>query len=945
MIPRILALLSVIMLLPVSAGFSQDFSRFIIVDQFGYQPDALKIAVLKDPQTGFDAEESFTPGDTFSVVNARTGEKVFTGPVTVWNNGNTDPTSGDRAWHFDFSAYSQAGSYYVLDEENNLRSYEFDIAGNVYNDVLKQAMRMFFYQRVGFAKEAQYAEEAWADGASHIGPLQDKNCRSFFDKNNPDSERDLSGGWYDAGDYNKYTNWTANYVVELMKAWMENPAAWADDYNIPESGNGIPDILDEAKWGIDFLLRMQEDDGSVLSIVAESHASPPSSATGPSYYGPASTSATLNTAAAFAMSSKVYRSAGMTAYADTLLDRAVKAWTWADANPSVIFSNNNPDFSSAGLGAGDQEVDDYGRTMAKLEAACYLFEVTADPAYRDYFDSNYSDAHLVMWNYAYPYETLNQEILLYYTSIEDGTPGVKDEIKNIYKNAIRNNGDNLPAWNSRKDPYMAFMGSYTWGSNGVKSLCGSEFYDVRTFNVDPSLDSTAEQAARAYINYIHGVNPLNFVYLSNMYGHGGDSGVNEFYHTWFENGSALWDRVGTSVYGPPPGYLTGGPNPSYDWDGCCPSGCGSSSNNAVCTSESISPPKGQPAQKSYKDFNTSWPLNSWSITEPSCGYQVSYIRLLSKFVQAGTDCNGDANGTAYIDSCGVCAGGNTGITPSDDKSECAPVDCHGVLNGTAFVDSCGICAGGSTGIEPILDPIVCNPPMDCNGEENGTAFIDSCDVCAGGNTGITPVLDPEACNPLDCNGEENGTAFIDSCDVCAGGNTGITPILDPEACNPPLDCNGVENGTAFIDSCGVCAGGNTGITPVLDPEACNPPLDCNGVENGTAFIDSCGVCAGGNTGIIPVLDSSACEDYVPSGRMAEEFRIYPNPNTGTLYVSCRDQQEYILHIFSLNGTLLLRKNLQGGTGIDTGWLKPGYYEIVIKTPEKIFRAKMIRLEE
>jgi hypothetical protein len=68
-------------------------------------------------------------------------------------------------------------------------------------------------------------------------------------------------------------------------------------------------------------------------------------------------------------------------------------------------------------------------------------------------------------------------------------------------------------------------------------------------------------------------------------------------------------------------------------DVCCPSSCGSSASNAICTSENVSPPKGQPAQKAYKDFNTTWPLNSWSVTEPSNGYQVAYIRLLSKFVK------------------------------------------------------------------------------------------------------------------------------------------------------------------------------------------------------------------------------------------------------------------------------------------------------------------------
>jgi endoglucanase len=671
----------IIFLLSVAAGaMAQQHSKYIVVDQFGYLPGSRKVAVLRDPVVGFDAEESFSPGTWYAVVNATTGESVYRAKPAKWNNGQTDPSSGDMAFQFEFTPVTGTGTYYILDEELGQRSYDFVIAPDVFNQVLKHAMRTFFYQRVGFRKEAPYAGEGWADEASHVGDLQDNNCRSFFDKYNRDTERDVSGGWYDAGDFNKYTGWTASYVVELMKAYLEKPDAWGDDYNIPESGNGMPDILDEAVWGIDHLLRMQQVDGSVLSIVGEAGGSPPSTVTAPSYYGPPNTSATLNTSAAFAIASRVYREAGLAAYADTLLERALLAYEWGTAYPDSLFYNNSSQHGSQGLGAGQQETDDYGRAMARLKAACYLFRETGDAVFRDYFDAHYRETNLYRYNgFAYPFEASTQELLLYYTTIDQGTPSVQDDIRSVYRNAVVNGEYNLAAYLNDRDPYLAYMKDYVWGSNGTKSNQGSMNFNLVSYSLAAGMEEQAREGAEAYIHYLHGVNPLNMVYLSNMYEYGADRGVNEFYHSWFTNGSPLWDRVGTSVYGPAPGFLTGGPNPSYDRDGCCPSGCGSSYNNSLCNSESISPPRGQPAQKSYKDFNTSWPLNSWSVTENSCGYQASYIRLLSKFVTAGIDCNGEEGGAAFMDSCGVCAGGSTGIEPNLD-----PKKCPGYLPGTAI---------------------------------------------------------------------------------------------------------------------------------------------------------------------------------------------------------------------------------------------------------------------
>jgi endoglucanase len=648
----------------------QSGSPFIIVDQFGYLPNAPKIAVIKDPRVGFDSVNSFSPGKLYALVDAVTGERVHTGSPVSWMNGMTDPSSGDRVWHFDFSEVKRQGTFFVVDVENDVRSFRFNISPSVYNEVLRQAMRTNFYQRSGFPKEEPYAEAAWADGASHIGPGQDKNARLFSDRENPATERDVSGGWYDAGDYNKYTNWNANYVILMMLAYLERPEAWTDDYNIPESGNGIPDILDEAKWGLEHLMRMQGEDGGVLSVVGASHASPPSAASGQTLYGPPNTSATLNTAAAFALASGVYGSMGMDEFSGALAERAGMAWAWAEIYPDSLFRNNDHDYGSRGLAAGQQEVSDFGRLMAKLRAACFLFGLTGNEKYHRFFYENYNRTNLIARNTADPFSGDHQDFLLYYTTLEGAIPSVADEIRQAYINAMLSGSENWPAVTGKKDPYMSHINRYSWGSNSTKSVQGNMYINLHQYNLDVLDSASLAGAAAGYINYIQGVNPLNFNYLSNMFRFGADHGVREFYHAWFTDGSPLWDRVGVSTYGPAPGFLTGGANPRYDWDNCCPDGCRTEANNQLCFSESISPPRDQPDQKSYKDFNTSWPLNSWEISENQLKYQLNYIRLLSKFVNPEYDCNGDLHGNAFYDACGICVGGNTGRTPQDIPGNC-----------------------------------------------------------------------------------------------------------------------------------------------------------------------------------------------------------------------------------------------------------------------------------
>ena len=597
----------------------------ITVDQFGYLPGHQKIAVIRDPQTGFDAGDALTPGATYEVVNAVTNAVVYSGSPTAWNNGAEDSSSGDKVWHFDFSSVTADGEYFIRDQQRREASPRFKIGANVYAPVLKAAVRAFFYQRAGQEKTVANAGAGWADAASHLGPGQDRNARLYSAKNDASTERDVSGGWYDAGDFNKYTSWTADYAVGLLQSYLGNQPVWTDDYNIPESGNGVPDIIDEAKWGLDWLGRMQQPDGSVLSIVGLSHASPPSAATGPSYYGPASTSATLNSASAYALGAKVLSGfPSLSGSAATLRTRAENAWNWAVANPNVTFRNNDSANGSEGLGAGQQETDDRGRFTARLIAAVYLYDLTGKAVYRDDVESNYAQANLIRWNnYVSPYEGGIQLALLHYA----GLPGAAASTATAIRNAYGNGMESEWFWGKvtgKADPYMAFIPDYIWGSNSVKSVEGSLFLDLRRFGIGSRSEAEVMRAAGGYVHYLHGVNPFGKVYLTNMYSLGATNSTNQIFHAWFTNGSAKWDDAKASTYGPAPGILVGGPNATqYDWDSRCPA------ISPLCGSQRPSPPYGQPPQKSYKDFNDGWPLNSWPIAENSNGYQVNYIRMLS----------------------------------------------------------------------------------------------------------------------------------------------------------------------------------------------------------------------------------------------------------------------------------------------------------------------------
>jgi len=596
--------------------FSQNLTDNIVIDQFGYREQAKKTAVVRVPQIGSDAPNSYTPGTEFQIVSEASNVVVHSGAPTAFNGGQTDAASGDKIWWFDFSGVVEPGRYYVLDKTNNLRSFSFSIANDVYNNVLAAAIKMFYYQRAGTDKPAQYAGEDWADGLNFS---QDAQTMDFFDKSNASKAKDLSGGWFDAGDYNKYTKWTADYIEAMMLAYEETPAAFTDDYNIPESGNGIPDILDEAKWGIAWLLKMQNSDGSVLSVQGLGSNSPPSAVTTTSYYGHASATASFGTAKALAIASRIFNTRGETAYAENLKNAAIKAWDWAVAHPDSIFNNNSSGNNTSGLAAGNQELSDsWDRIENYINAAFSLYEITGADSLLNIFESNLSELPLYAWsNFMDQYRHAQHALYMRYLSNPNGTASVKSDLKTKLETAFAKTGDFLGAYQS--DGYRSFIKSYNWGSNKYKSDYGLTFYKWDIVNSGANYKDIAED----YLHYIHGVNPFNMVYLTNMKNCGASKNVSTIYHTWFPEGNQ----------NPAPGYLPGGPNSSYGLDACCPSSCGGNENNNRCNLVVIPNKETEPPAKMYKDINHSWPINTWEITEPSNGYQLSYIRLLSKFVE------------------------------------------------------------------------------------------------------------------------------------------------------------------------------------------------------------------------------------------------------------------------------------------------------------------------
>ncbi len=576
---------------------------FVVTDQFGYMPDAQKILFARQARAGFDANDFPAIAASYDIYSESEGRVVLSVTPTPWNDGQIDPQSGDIVSTLDISTLTTPGSYFVTETGEQTSLATFEIQPDIYAPIFQAAFKTLYYQRSGFEKTSPYAGAKFADQASHLGPGQDSEARRFLQKNDASTQRDLHGGWFDAGDLNKYTSWTADYCLMLLASFEENPGAWTDDMNLPESQNGIPDVLDEIRWGMDWLLRMQSNDGSVLSILGSEPASPPSSATKPSYYGDANTSATLSAAAAFAYGSAIYGAQGDTAYADILRAAAISAWEWAEANPDVVFRNNDAASQTEGLGAGQQEVNDKTRMVMRMTAAAHLFALTGDNQYGAIVEELLPNSPLLKEPLISPYELIHYDGLRAY-ALHDAADKTAQRTINNQLVAKRVSSNTILA-----DAYRSPVQHLHWGSNATKAA------RALTLLVDNATDET-KQTASGFVHYLHGANPLGMVFMSEMRSLGADNFVEHLYHDGYKNGA-------------PSGFVTGGPNPTYNWAACCPNSCGGGN---TCGTERPSPPAGQPGLKSYLDFRENWTLAPWQVNENSNAYQVAYLRMMAFYV-------------------------------------------------------------------------------------------------------------------------------------------------------------------------------------------------------------------------------------------------------------------------------------------------------------------------
>jgi len=227
-------------------GFTlKNEQSWIRINQLGYLPHAIKVAVL--------GSKEIIKIKTFSIHDSQTKEVVYTSDIIV-SKGKFGPFKS--SFRLNFSDFNTEGQYYI--QTGNIRSPIFSINANVYDGTADFLLKYMRQQRCGYNP---YLTDSCHVNDGFIVYNPDKNGQRI----------DVSGGWHDATDYLQYTATSANAIFQLLFAYRENPKAFGDAYQdngLPGS-NGIPDVIDEAKFGMDWLLKMNPSPNEYYNQIAD----------------------------------------------------------------------------------------------------------------------------------------------------------------------------------------------------------------------------------------------------------------------------------------------------------------------------------------------------------------------------------------------------------------------------------------------------------------------------------------------------------------------------------------------------------------------------------------------------------------------------------------------------------------------------------------------------
>ncbi len=510
-----------VVLCGVAFALGQQPSPAIKLDQVGYLSSAKKIAVVT------------SSAQTFEVKQVSDGKTVFKGTLSA---ATKDADTGDTVQSADFSKLRASGSYY-LDVLGVGRSWQFSIGPDVFARPYYLAMRSFYGQRCGTAVDLGSEFPGYKYPACHVKG-------AFHKSSGKEGDYEDAGGWHDAGDYGRYIPSSSVTVAVLMLA----QDLYGDKTNkialkIPESGNGTPDLLNETRWNLEWMFKMQDTDGGVWQkqtstgfagfiMPQDDKAASEIIGTGSDPYK--GTCATADLAAVGAMAARAYKPYDA-AFAAKSLDVARKAWKWALAHPNETFTKN-PTGVSTGMYPDPQCGDEI------LWAAAELWHTTGEIDFDRYFADNYSKFTDKMqapppenWAEMSPFAAWG-----YLLSGRKGDAKAASEVRGIVVKAA-----NDIVERTRTNGYHTSMiaKDYVWGSNSVAAQYGVQLLITNKIAPNPAYVEIAAEN----LHYLLGRNAFSTSWVTQV-------GDNPFRHPHHRPSQADANPE------PWPGLVSGGPN-------------------------------------------------------------------------------------------------------------------------------------------------------------------------------------------------------------------------------------------------------------------------------------------------------------------------------------------------------------------------------------------------